>query len=173
MFFVIFFLTSVSSYSDYGLAYPIDTWEKQMVRIEVQPPPVKKVEATIQIQRPVVERDPVHRPMPSTTTTAPRWTPPRAPTAATVTTTAFPSSTPAASPPDAVPAEDPAPVPEPGTKSDDSGFDQFLAGKLLIHVFVVPVIFVGSESSKCAFFTYLILGAINASSDLTYFTCID
>jgi hypothetical protein len=140
MFFVIFFLTGVSSYADYGINYPIDTWEEQMVRIESQPPPVKKVEATIQIQRPVVERDPVLRPTPSTTTTAPRWTPPRAPTAATA-TTAVPSSTPAASPPDAVPAEDPAPVPEPGTKSDDSGFDQFLAGKLLIHVFVVPVIF--------------------------------
>jgi len=148
MFFVIFLISSVSSYADYGVPYPIDTWENQMVQIEIQPPPVKKVEATIQIQRPIVERDPVFRPTPSTTTTAPRWTPPRTPTAATATTAvprlaypAYPSSTPAASPPDAVPAEDPAPVPEPGTKSDDSGFEQFLAGKLLIHVFVVPVIF--------------------------------
>ena len=148
MFFVLFFISAVSSFADYGIPYPIDTWENQMVRIEVEPPPAKKVEATIQIQRPIVERDPVFRPTLSTTTTTPRWTPSRAPTAATATTAvpqlAYPadlSPTPAASPPDAVPAEDPAPVPEPGTKSDDSGFEQLLAGRLLIHVFVVPVIF--------------------------------
>jgi len=148
MFFVLLFISGVSSFADYGMPYPIDTWENQMVRIEVEPPPVKKVEATIQILRPIVGRDPVSRPTLSTTTTTPRWTPSRAPTAATATTAvprlaypADPSPTPAASPPDAVPAEDPAPVPEPGTKSDDSGFEQLLAGRLLIHVFVVPVIF--------------------------------
>ena len=54
---------------------------------------------------------------------------------------AYPSPTPAASPPDVEYAEDPAPVPEPGTKSDDSGLQQLLAGRLLFHVFVVPVIF--------------------------------
>ena len=148
MFIVLFFISGVSSFADYGMPYPIDTWENQMVRIEVEPPPVQKVEATIQIQRPIVERDTVIRPTPSTTTSTPRWTPSKAPTAATATTAvpqlaypASPSSTPAALPPDAVPAENPAPVPEPDTKSGDSGFEQFLAGRLLIHVFVVPVIF--------------------------------
>ena len=133
MFIVLFFISGVSSFADYGMVYPIDTWENQMVQISVDPPPARKVEATIQIQMPT----------PSTTTTAPRRAPSRAPTTAVpkLAYPAYPSPTPAASPPDVEYAEDPAPVPEPGTKSDDSGLQQLLAGRLLFHVFVVPVIF--------------------------------
>jgi len=138
MFVMLLLISGVSSFADYGMPYPIDTWENQMVQISVAPPPTRKVEATIQIQMPT----------PSTTTSAPRRAPSRAPTAATVTTVvpqlaypAYPSPTPAVSPPAVEYAEDPAPVPEPGTKSDDSGFEQHLAGRLLFHVFVVPVIF--------------------------------
>jgi len=133
MFIVLLLISVVSSFPDYGMVYPIDTWENQMVQISVDPPPTRKVEATIQIQMPT----------PSTTTTAPRRAPSRAPTTAVpkLAYPAYPSPTPAASPPDVEYAEDPAPVPEPGTKSDDSGLQQLLAGRLLFHVFVVPVIF--------------------------------
>ena len=148
MFVVLLFISGVSSFADYGMPYPIVTWENQMVQISVEPPPARKVEATIQIQMPVVEKDTVIRLTPSTTTSAPRRASSRAPTAATVTTAvpqlaypAYPSPTPAVSPPAVEYAEDPAPVPEPGTKSDDSRFEQHLAGRLLFHVFVVPVIF--------------------------------
>ena len=127
MFIVLLLISAVSSHADYGLVFPIDTWENQLVQISVEPPPTRKVEATIQIQ------------IPSTTTPAPS----RAPTTVVpkLAYPVHPSPTPAVSPPAVVYAGDPAPVPEPGTKSDDSGFEQLLAGRLLFHVFVVPVIF--------------------------------
>ena len=127
MFIVLLLISAVSSHADYGLVFPIDQWENQLVQISVEPPPTRKVEATIQIQ------------IPSTTTPAPH----RAPSTVVpkLAYPAHPSPTPAVSPPAVVYAGDPAPVPEPGTKSDDSGFEQHLAGRVLFHVFVVPVIF--------------------------------